>query len=134
MTGHAAVSVLLPVHDALPHLEACRRSLERQSLRTFEVVAVDDGSTDGSRALLERWAREDPRIRLLTPGRIGVVEGRDWWAVAQFPHQSGDEVKTRMGLAPAGRVAFVVHGLLERRFSGTPPLFRRRTGRTSGSR
>ncbi len=74
MTDHAAVSVLLPVHDALPHLETCRRSLERQSLRTFEVVAVDDGSTDDSRAFLERWVREDPRIRLLTPGRVGLVE------------------------------------------------------------
>ncbi len=74
MAAAPAVSVLLPVRDALPYLPACRRSLARQSLRDFEVVAVDDGSNDGTGAFLAHWAREDPRVRVLSPGRVGLVE------------------------------------------------------------
>ncbi|RLE25651.1 MAG: glycosyl transferase, partial [Acidobacteria bacterium] len=42
------VSVLLPVFNAVEHLAVCLKSLERQTLDDFEVVAVDDGSSDGS--------------------------------------------------------------------------------------
>jgi len=48
------ISVLLPVRDAAPYLDACRRSLERQTLTDIEIVAVDDGSGDGSAAALGR--------------------------------------------------------------------------------
>ena len=64
------VSVLLPVRDAASTLDACLESLLGQSLRDLEVVAVDDGSRDGSRALLEDRARRDPRLVVLpTPAR-----------------------------------------------------------------
>jgi glycosyltransferase involved in cell wall biosynthesis len=69
-----AVSVLLPVRDAGPHLEASLTSLARQSLTGFEVVAVDDGSTDGSGAVLDRWAAEDPRVRVIHQGARGLVK------------------------------------------------------------
>ncbi len=58
------VSVLLPVWNSLPHLDAALASLERQTFRDFEVVAVDDGSTDGSADRLERLAA---RWRWLRP-------------------------------------------------------------------
>ena len=60
-----AVSVLLPVRNAAPHLRSCLESLARQTLADFEVVAVDDGSTDGSGALLEDWAARDRRFQVL---------------------------------------------------------------------
>ena len=52
-----AVSVLLPVRDARRTLPACLRSLRAQTLQDHEVVAVDDGSTDGSGEILEAWSR-----------------------------------------------------------------------------
>jgi cellulose synthase/poly-beta-1,6-N-acetylglucosamine synthase-like glycosyltransferase len=67
------VSVLLPVRDAAATLEPALRSLRRQTLRDHEVVAVDDGSSDDSAALLERAAARDPRVVVVhTPPR-GLV-------------------------------------------------------------
>ena len=65
-----AISVLLPVKNARPWLERTLDSLWRQTCCDFEVVAVDDGSADGSGALLERIAIREPRLRPVhTPGQ-----------------------------------------------------------------
>ncbi len=66
------ISVLLPVRDAAPWLGASLRSLARQSLADFEIVAVDDGSSDGSGEILERAARLEPRLRVLRTGPRGL--------------------------------------------------------------
>jgi glycosyltransferase involved in cell wall biosynthesis len=64
------VSVLLPVRDAGPYLSASLASLWRQTLADFEVVAVDDGSRDGSGEALDRAARRESRLRVVhTPPR-----------------------------------------------------------------
>ncbi len=64
------VSVLLPVLNAADTLGSALRSLRRQSLERFEVVAVDDGSTDGSAEILDAFAGKDERFRPIhTPHR-----------------------------------------------------------------
>lgn len=68
------VSVLLPVHDSEPYLEGCIASLKRQTLQDYEVVAVDDGSTDGSAQILDFWAAGDKRVRVLHRPESGLVE------------------------------------------------------------
>ncbi|MFI5183211.1 MAG: glycosyltransferase family 2 protein [Vicinamibacteria bacterium] len=68
------VSVLLPVKDGAPFLEACLASLAGQTLADHEIIAVDDGSTDGSREILERCARADPRLLVLENPGLGVVD------------------------------------------------------------
>ncbi len=67
------VSVLLPVRDAAGTLEASLLSLGAQTLREHEVIAVDDGSTDASLALLQARARADPRVRVLPSAARGLV-------------------------------------------------------------
>jgi cellulose synthase/poly-beta-1,6-N-acetylglucosamine synthase-like glycosyltransferase len=67
------VSVLLPVRDARPTLPRCLASLARQTLADHEVVAVDDGSTDGSAAMLDEAARRNPRIRVFRIPPSGLV-------------------------------------------------------------
>jgi glycosyltransferase involved in cell wall biosynthesis len=60
----------MPVRDAEPWLAASLASLWRQTFADFEVVAVDDRSTDGSGELLERAARRERRLRVIhTPHR-----------------------------------------------------------------
>ena len=73
MTDRPTVSVLLPVRNAAPHLGGCLRSLSGQSLRDFEVVAVDDGSQDGSGEILEAWAEKDRRFRVFREPACGLV-------------------------------------------------------------
>lgn len=68
-----AVSVLLPCRHAEAWLPACIESLEAQTLGAFEVLAVDDGSSDATPALLEAWAARDPRVRVLSTGGTGLV-------------------------------------------------------------
>ena len=67
------VSVLLPCWDAEPFLPDCIASLDAQSERRFEVLALDDGSTDGTRPLLAAWAGRDPRVRLVDRDGSGVI-------------------------------------------------------------
>jgi cellulose synthase/poly-beta-1,6-N-acetylglucosamine synthase-like glycosyltransferase len=67
-----ALSVLLPVRNAGRYLGASLASLARQTFRDFEVVAVDDGSSDGSGERLDRAARRDPRIRVLRLPQVGL--------------------------------------------------------------
>jgi len=68
-----AISVLLPVRDAGPYLPACIRCLQCQTHGDFEVVVVDDGSADGSGAVLDDWARSDARVRVLHREAEGLV-------------------------------------------------------------
>jgi glycosyltransferase involved in cell wall biosynthesis len=67
------VSVVLPVRDAATTLEESLLSLRGQTLREHEVVAVDDGSTDDSLALLRAFAREDSRVRVVPRPARGLV-------------------------------------------------------------
>jgi glycosyltransferase involved in cell wall biosynthesis len=55
----------MPVHNALPYLDEAIRSIIGQTFADFEFVILNDGSTDGSDAVLRSWAERDPRIRLI---------------------------------------------------------------------
>ena len=73
MSTYPAISVVLPLHNAAATLPACLASILRQTCTRFEVLAIDDGSHDDSGELVRRGAQVDPRIRLLRPGRVGLV-------------------------------------------------------------
>ncbi len=59
-----AITILLPVRDAAPHLASCLESLISQTFKDFEVLAINHASRDHSPAILERFAKLDPRIRI----------------------------------------------------------------------
>ena len=56
------VSVVMPVRDGLPWLDDAVRSVLAQTYADFELVIVDDASTDGTADLLDAWQRRDPRV------------------------------------------------------------------------
>jgi glycosyltransferase involved in cell wall biosynthesis len=64
LTPNPLISVVMPVHNALPFLDQSIRSILEQTLRDFEFVILDDASTDGSVELLRGWSLRDRRIRL----------------------------------------------------------------------
>ncbi|HTR98052.1 MAG TPA: glycosyltransferase family 2 protein [Candidatus Acidoferrales bacterium] len=67
-----AVSVLVPVRDASPWLRTSFASLWRQTFADFEVIAVDDGSRDGSGDWLEAEARREQRLRVVRTAARGL--------------------------------------------------------------
>ena len=67
-----AVSVIVPAYNASATIADTLNSLRRQSLRTFEVIVVDDGSADDTFQIAERFAAADPRFRALTKPNGGV--------------------------------------------------------------
>ena len=60
-----AVSVVMPVHNALPYLDQAIESILGQTFSDFEFVILDDASADGSAERLAQWSASEPRIRLL---------------------------------------------------------------------
>jgi glycosyltransferase involved in cell wall biosynthesis len=67
------VSILLPCRDAAAYLPDTIASIQAQSYRDYEIIAVDDGSTDETKAILMTWAASDPRIRVLSQPAEGIV-------------------------------------------------------------
>ncbi len=69
------VSVVMPVCNAGAFLAPALESLRAQTLADWELIAVDDGSTDGSPAVLRAWARRDRRVQaFFQPANRGIPE------------------------------------------------------------
>ncbi len=73
MPAAPSVSVLLPVRNGMPALARAVASVRLQTWSDWELIAVDDGSTDGSREWLRAAAQADPRIRPLEQPARGLV-------------------------------------------------------------
>ena len=58
------ISVIVPVYNVAPYLSACLDSILAQTFGDFELILVDDGSTDGSREIAEEYEAKDARVRL----------------------------------------------------------------------
>lgn len=63
------LSVVMPVHNARPFLDASIRSILDQTFTDFEFVILNDASTDGSDRILREWERRDQRIRVIESDR-----------------------------------------------------------------
>ncbi|MBD5290095.1 MAG: glycosyltransferase family 2 protein [Bacteroides sp.] len=72
-----AISVIIPVFNAEKYLEPTLESVRRQTMEDFEVLMVDDGSTDSSVAIMERFRDADPRFKLLARPNGGQSAARN---------------------------------------------------------
>ena len=94
------VSVIIPVYNSAPYLEECLDSVYAQSLDDYEVICVDDGSTDSSGDILSLHA-EKGRIRLIRQSNKGVSAARNTGLAAAcgdyvYFMDSGDTIKPDM--------------------------------------
>ncbi len=77
------ISIVVPARDEERSIERCVRSLLAQTLADFEVIVVDDRSTDRTREILERLAREDSRLRIVAGAELPAGWIGKTWALQQ---------------------------------------------------
>ena len=70
-------SVIIPACDTARFLDRCLRSLQEQTFPDWEALCVDDGSSDGTGALMDRYAAEDGRFHVLHQAHAGVCVARN---------------------------------------------------------
>ena len=71
------VTVIVPVYNTAPYLKECFASISSQTYQRLEIIAVDDGSTDGSAELLDEIAGKDSRIKVVHKENGGVSSARN---------------------------------------------------------
>ena len=71
------ISVIVPVYNVETYLEECLDSIQNQTYTNLEVLLVNDGSTDGSQAICERYCKENRRFHLLNQENQGLSAARN---------------------------------------------------------
>ena len=71
--ANPTVSVVMPVHNGSSHLGEAIESILGQTFKDFELIIVNDGSTDSTPSILKAYAKADSRVVTLSEGRIGLV-------------------------------------------------------------
>ena len=71
------ISVVVPVYNVETYLVECLDSIQNQTYTDFEVILVNDGSTDGSQAICERYCQADKRFRLINQSNQGQSVARN---------------------------------------------------------
>lgn len=78
MTSEVDASVVISTRNRAAYLPACLAALAGQTTQaTYEVVIIDNGSTDSTGAVLEEWCGRDPRFRSAREDRVGLSQGKN---------------------------------------------------------
>lgn len=71
------VSVIIPVFNVQNYLETCLNSILQQTYKNLEIILVDDGSTDSSGTICDRYAKKDSRVHVIHQLNRGLSEARN---------------------------------------------------------
>ena len=71
------ISVIVPIYNAEAYLAQCVESILAQEYRNFELVLINDGSTDSSGEICKRYAEQDRRISVITQENGGAAKARN---------------------------------------------------------
>lgn len=82
------ISIIVPVYNSKAHLECCVTSILHQSYKQFELLLIDDGSTDGSSGLCDELSQKSEKIRVIHKENGGVSSARN----AGLDMASGDYI------------------------------------------
>lgn len=72
-----AISIIVPVYNSEKYIHECLDSIINQSFRDFECIIVNDGSSDGTRSIVEEYRSRDPRIRMISQKNEGPSSARN---------------------------------------------------------
>lgn len=72
------ISIVVPVYKVEPYLERCIRSITAQTYDNLEIILVDDGSPDQCGAICDRFAQDDPRIKVYHKKNGGTSDARNY--------------------------------------------------------
>ena len=71
------VSIIVPIYNAEKHLARCIDSILNQEYTDFELLLVNDGSTDSCGSICDSYAEQDSRIRVIHKENTGVSDSRN---------------------------------------------------------
>lgn len=71
------LTVIMPVYQVKPYLTVCIKSILAQTFTDFELILIDDGSTDGSEQICDAFAEKDSRIRVIHQKNQRVSSARN---------------------------------------------------------
>lgn len=71
------ISIIIPVYNVYKWIDHCLESVVEQTFGDFELILIDDGSTDGSQMKCEEWANRDCRIRVIRQNNSGPAIARN---------------------------------------------------------
>ena len=71
------VSIIVPVYNAEKYLKRCVDSILVQDYQNFELILMDDGSTDASGMICDNYAEQDDRVRVIHKENTGVSDTRN---------------------------------------------------------
>ncbi|USL95940.1 glycosyltransferase [Riemerella anatipestifer] len=71
------ISVIVPVYNAENYVEECLQSISNQTYRNIEIIVINDGSTDNSGAICDRYAMTDSRVRVIHKSNGGLSNTRN---------------------------------------------------------
>lgn len=109
--SESLVSVIVPIYNAEPYLEQCLNSIINQTHKSIEIILLNDGSTDKSLAIMQRYATHDNRIKIIdkqnqgygatcnrglteaTGSWISIVEPDDWIEANMYADMIAFEAK-----------------------------------------
>lgn len=77
MENNIKVSIIIPVYNTSIYLEKCLNSLINQSLKEIEIICINDGSTDNSLEILQKYAQSDKRIVIIKQKNKGQSAARN---------------------------------------------------------
>lgn len=77
MINQPEITIIMPVFNTEAYVDSAVESVLRQTFESFELLLINDGSTDCSLSLLEKWAKKDARVRVFSQSNQGLSGARN---------------------------------------------------------
>ncbi len=71
------ISIIIPVYNVELYLDKCLQSVVNQTYRNIEIILIDDGASDNSGIICDRWQKKDSRIKVIHKTNGGLSSARN---------------------------------------------------------